>query len=448
MRFRTTLTILALACGSAGLAQAAITPEKAKELGAALTAIGAEKAGNKDGSIPAYAGGLTTPPASYKPGEGIRPDPFAGEKSLFSVDANNMAGHEAKLTDGAKALMKKYPGFRIDVYPTHRTAAFPKSIEENTAKCAVTASTVDGGRSMEGCRAGFPFPIPKDGYEAMWNHLVRFNGVAYSVRYRNWNVDSTGRPMLSTEGTNTQEFPYWNPNDSESEVIYRQRITYTGPARRAGEGLLIVDPLDTGKGRRAWSYLPGQRRVKVAPDLAHDTPNPGTSGATTFDDTYIFNGSMERFDFKLLGKREMYIPYNAYRMAYHSKAADLLQPKFLNPDLVRWELHRVWVVEATLSDGKRHVYSKRTFYLDEDSWAAVASDEYDGRGELYRAGFAYVTPSYEVPAPVSNVHGHYDFVAGAYSLTAYTSETGGFRYSEPLPSRHWTPDSLAGTGIR
>ena len=210
----------------------------------------------------------------------------------------------------------------------------------------------------------------------------------------------------------------------------------------------IVDPLDTGKGRRAWSYLPGQRRVKVAPDLAHDTPNPGTSGATTFDDTYIFNGSMERFDFKLLGKREMYIPYNAYRMAYHSKAADLLQPNFLNPDLVRWELHRVWVVEATLSDGKRHVYSKRTFYLDEDSWAAVASDEYDGRGELYRAGFAYVTPSYEVPAPVSNVHGHYDFVAGAYSLTAYTSETGGFRYSEPLPSRHWTPDSLAGTGIR
>ena len=69
---------------------------------------------------------------------------------------------------------------------------------------------------------------------------------------------------------------------------------------------MLVDPLDIGtKDRRAWSYLPGQRRVKVAPDLAYDTPNPGTAGATTFDDTFIFNGSMDRFDFKLVGKKEM-----------------------------------------------------------------------------------------------------------------------------------------------
>jgi len=447
MKLNTTLTILALA--SAGIAHAAVAPEKAKELGTTLTAVGAEKAGNKDGSIPAYSGGITAAPAGYKAGDGIRPDPFAGEKPQFSIDAKNVGDHADKLTEGAKALMKKYPGYRIDVYPTHRSAAFPKSVTDNTAKCAVSAKTTDEGRSMEGCRAGFPFPMPKDGFEAMWNHLVRFNGVSYEVKYRNWNVDASGKPTLSTEGSILQEYPYWNANEAESDVYYRQRISYTGPARRAGEALLIVDPLNySDKGRRAWTYLPGQRRVKVAPDVAHDTPNPGTAGATTFDDTFVFNGSMERFDFKLVGKKEMVVPYNAYRMAYQSKGADLLQPNFLNPELVRWELHRVWVVEATLREGKRHVYSKRTFYLDEDSWVAVAADSYDARGQLYRAAFAYITPSYDLPAPYADLHGNYDLIAGSYSLTGYTAETGGIRYTDPLPARSWTPDSLAGSGVR
>ena len=179
-------------------------------------------------------------------------------------------------------------------------------------------------------------------------------------------------------------------------------------------------------------YLPGQRRVKVAPDLAHDTPNPGTAGATTFDDTFIFNGSMDRFDFKLVGKKEMFVPYNAYAAVYQAKQDDLLKPNHLNPDLVRWEQHRVWVVEATLKEGKRHVYSKRVFYLDEDSWAAVASDEYDARGQIYRTGFAYMAPSYDLPAPYTDMFGHYDLAARVYSLTGFIAETGGVRHTKPL----------------
>ncbi len=62
------------------------------------------------------------------------------------------------------------------------------------------------------------------------------------------------------------------------------------------------------------SYLPGQRRVKAAPDVAYDTPNPGTAGATTYDDAFMFNGAMDRYDFKLIGKKEMYVPYNAYKL--------------------------------------------------------------------------------------------------------------------------------------
>ncbi len=360
-----------------------------------------------------------------------------------------MATYAPQLTEGTKALLQKYPTFRVDVYPTHRTVAFPKFVIDNTAKVALTAKTLNDGRSIEGAHAGFPFPIPKTGNEAMWNHLVRFNGEAYEAKYRNLSVDANGHAALATEGVSVQEFPFWDNSKTAAETYWRIKLTYTGPARRAGEALLIVDPLDIGnKDRRAWTYLPGQRRVKVAPDLSHDTPNPGTAGGTTFDDTFIFNGSMDRFDFKLVGKKEMFVPYNDYAAVYQAKQDDLLKPNHLNPDLVRWELHRVWVVEATLKEGKRHVYSKRTFYLDEDSWAALASDEYDARGQLYRAGFAYMAPSYDLPAPYTDMFGHYDLVSRAYSLTGFTAETGGLRHTKPLAEREWTADSLAGSGIR
>ncbi|MDM4764462.1 DUF1329 domain-containing protein [Pelomonas sp. SE-A7] len=441
--------LLALMAVGSLPALAGVTAEEAKQLGGLLTGVGAEKGANKDGSIPAYTGGLTTLPAGYKSGDGIRPNPYSSEKPRYSIDAKSLAQYADKLTEGSKALLQKYPAsFRIDVYPTQRSVAFPKWVIEGTAKNAVKAKTTNDGRSIADAHAGFPFPIPKNGYEAMWNHLLRFNGQAYEAKYRNLNVDASGRPILATEGVSTQEYPYWDPAKT-SDTYWKIKLSYTGPARRAGEGLLIIDPLDVGeKQRRAWTYLPGQRRVKVAPDLAFDTPNPGTAGASTFDDTFIFNGSMDRFDFKLVGKKEMIVPYNAYAAVYGAKQDDLLKAKHLNPDLVRWELHRVWVVEATLREGKRHVYSKRTFYLDEDSWAALASDSYDARGQLYRAGFAYMAPSYDLPAPYTDMFGHYDLIGGVYALTGFIAETGGLRHTKPLAEREWTPDSLAGAGIR
>jgi hypothetical protein len=438
-----------VAATAAAAANAAITADEAKALGTTLTPVGAEQAGNKDGTIPAWTGGNTTPPAEFKPGSGTRPNPFASEKPRLVVDAKNMAEQSDKLTEGAKALLQKYPTFKLAVYPTHRSVAFPKFVYEGTAKVAQTAKTTNDGRSIEGAHAGFPFPIPKTGYEAMWNHLVRFNGTAYEAKYRNLSVDSTGRATLSTAGTSVEEYPYWDPARKDAEVYWKIKLTYAEPARRAGEALMIWDPLDVGqKDRRAWTYLPGQRRVKVAPDLAFDTPNPGTAGATTFDDTFIFNGSMDRFDFKLVGKKEMFVPYNDYTAVYEAKQDDLVKPNHLNPDLVRWELHRVWVVEAKLREGKRHVYSKRVFYLDEDSWAALASDEYDARGQLYRSGFAYMAPSYDLPGPYTDMFSHYDFVSRAYSLTGYTGESGGVKHTKPLSDREWTADALAGSGVR
>jgi hypothetical protein len=301
---------------------------------------------------------------------------------------------------------------------------------------------------------GYPFPIPKTGSEAIWNHLLRYSGLGYDgSRYQNWNVDAAGVATLAVEADAFWAWPIYDPKRtgviSATEPYWYNKLLYVGPARRNGEALLLVDAVNPLKQpRKAWQYLPGQRRVKLAPDLAYDTPNPGAAGAATYDDVSVLNGAIDRFEWKLVGKKEMYVPYSSYRLTYHKTAADITKPNHLNPDLVRWELHRVWVVEATLKEGKRHVYSKRTFYLDEDSWAALASDNYDARGQLYRAGFAYMAPSYDLPAPYTDMFGHYDFASRIYSLTGYIAETGGLRHTKALSDREWTADSLAGSGVR
>ena len=437
-----------LALAWCGVVTAAVSADEAAQLGNTLTAVGAEAAANKDGTIPAYDGGLTKAPAGQKAPRGQLVDPYAGDKPVLTITKSNEAQYADKLTAGTRALLERYPTFRVDIYPTHRSVALPKYVTDNTRACATTARLTHNGESMEGCHAGYPFPIPHDGHEAIWNHLLRYSGRAYEASFENYNVND-GHATLSTAAVNQQDFPYWAPKGDNSDVFVRLKNRFTGPARRVGEQFLIIDPLSyADTGRRAWQYLPGQRRVKLAPNLAFDTPNPSTAGATTFDDAFIFNGSLERYDFKLIGKQELYVPYNDYKLMFAPKADAVFTGNHVNPDFLRWELHRVWVVEATLKPGKRHIYAKRRFYLDEDSWGALASDEYDARGQLYRAGFALQTPRYTWPAPNTDATVHYDLIAGRYAVTGWLGGNGGTEATAPLPDREWTADSLAGEGIR
>lgn len=443
------LAIAALAVLAHPGAVRALSAEEARQLGATLTAVGAERAASADGAIPEYTGGLTRAPAGFAAGSGSRPDPFAAERPLLSIDAANADAHADRLTEGARALLKRYPGFRIDVYPTHRTVAFPRFVTENTVRLATVAHTTNGGLSLAGVRAAYPFPIPKTGYEAMWNHLVRFSGVCTRKRIFAYHVEASGKATLSSAARMFEDYPYWDASRPESNTYFRIRIVYDEPSRRAGEALMLVDPVDyVQRGRRGWQYLPGQRRVRLAPDLSYDTPNSATAGAQTFDDALLFNGEMDRFDFALLGKKELYVPYNTYRATYGATAQELLKPRFLEPSLMRWELHRVWVIEARLKPGKRHVYSRRVFYLDEDSWAALMSDQYDGRGQLYRAGMVLMAPSYDLPGPFADPFLHYDLVTGVYAINGWPSASGWLRHGSCLSENEWSPDALAGAGIR
>jgi Protein of unknown function (DUF1329) len=445
---------LAFCVTAASLAQAAVPADEAKQLGGKLTAFGAEAAGNADGAIPAYTGG-EKPPASFKPGSNVRPNPYAGEKPLFSIKPADGAKYADKLTAGAREMLKRHADFRMDVYKTHRSVNFPSFVLANTAKNAVEAKTADGGLALEGYRAGVAFPIPKTGNEVLWNHLTRFGGLSFTAKYDVVNIDRNGKSALSTGGYIIQEFPAYDPATAGkvltgSDIFYQTKIMYKEPARRSGEALIVKDFIDPIKNkRRAWQYLPGQRRVKESPEVAYDTPNATTAGNTTYDDSFLYNGAMDRFEMKLVGKKEMYIPYNTYDWTYGDKSKTMDTPKFFNPDHLRWELHRVWVVEGTLKPGMRHVYAKRVFYVDEDSWTVLATDMYDARGDLYRAGFAGLAPAYDQNVPNALGLIFYDFVSGGYTISGLNAgEYGGVKFHPRLPANDWAPDSLAGSGIR
>ena len=445
MKLATGIITAGMALVLAGTAIGAVSTEEVKQLGTTLTPTGAEKAGNKDGSIPAYSGAAVS---AQKKGKISEKDPFSGEKPLFSITGQNMAQYSDKLTEGAKALLKKFPTYRVDVYKTHRTTAFPKWVNDATIKNVGKATTVNEGNGIKNAHAFVPFPIPKTGNEAMWNHLLAYSPNSQEITHA-YTVDANGKPVLTADYTVNLEYPYWDVKKSSVEYFFQVTQKYKGPARRSGEALMLMEPLNSSENpRKAWQYLPGQRRVKMAPDISHDAPEPATSGATTFDDNQLFNGSMERFNWKLVGKKEMYVPYNNYKMAYNSTPEELFKKGHINPDFVRWELHRVWVVEATLKPSKRHVYKKRVFYLDEDCWDAVASDQYDARMQLYRIGFAYMTPVIEYPAARIQPLGHYDLITGQYNLNGYVGKNGSAEFIEALPERYWTPDALSGSGVR
>jgi hypothetical protein len=452
MKFVHTLLAASLAMAFAAHAQAAVSTQEAAKLGTSLTLVGAEKAANADGSIPAYTGGLNTPPANFRPGDSMRPDPFATEKPLQVIDGKNVDQYKGSLTATTAELAKRFPSYHINVYPTHRTAALPQAVLDNGLKNASGAKSLEGGLAIDNVLPGVPFPIPQSGAEAMWNFLLRYQGVSINSKYDSWNVDSAGVPSLAITGEAFIAYPiYENLTKpiSSSDIYYQMKLYYTGPARRAGESVMLKDaanPLQ--QPRRAWQYLPGQRRVKLAPDLAYDTPNPGTAGAGTYDDVFVFNGALDRYDWKLVGKQEMIVPYNTYKLTYAQDPKSLTTPNHLAPDFVRWEKHRVWVVEGNLKASARHVYQKRRFYLDEDTWTALASDEYDARGQLYRGSFAFLSQSYDKQVPDATPFMIYDLVGGSYNINGVVGPYGGIKYIDPLSKVQWSPESLAGAGIR
>ncbi|MGA3127280.1 MAG: DUF1329 domain-containing protein [Candidatus Korobacteraceae bacterium] len=451
MLFLVCTLIALLAITGTGIAQ--VSAQEAQTLKTTLTPLGGEKAGNKDGTIPAWTGGDTKPMPGYREG-GRRGDPFASEKPLFSITAKNMDQYASKLTDGTKAMLKKYPNtYRVDVYKTHRTEAAPEWVYENTFKNATRAKLVQlpSGPTPKGAYGGIPFPIPHNGAEVMWNHQLHWRGAAWHFDVNQYLGTADGKLVLSTDGQAEQMMPYYNKDADPAKwngEYWMIRLINSGPPIRAGEAVTGRENVDDDK-TQSWVYLTGQRRVRKLPNPCCDTPTPATAGVMSFDELEVFSGRMDRFDWKLLGKQEMYIPYNDNKIMQPTKDMTVLMPHHLNPDYVRWELHRVWVVEATLRPGHRHQAARSRYYIDEDAWQAVLGDRWDAKGQLWKTLWALPMVMPDLPAVTDLNFGFYDLTSGTwYSANMYNEKQEQYKITPMWQDRVFTPEAMASEGIR
>ncbi len=444
-------TALVLACALVSPVSAELSADDIARLGKDLTPLGGERAGNADGTIPEWTGGITKPPAGYQLGD-HHPDPYAGDKPLFVIDQSNLDKYRDKLSTGHQRLLETYPSYKLPVYPTRRSASAPQRIYDATRKIAAVTKLVDDGNGVDGAVIGIPFPIPKNGQEVIWNHLLRYRGETVACTLGQAAVTRGGDYTLVKYAVDVN-VRYSLPGMTVEKlgntmILFKQRVT--APARLAGDIVLVHETMNQAREpRSAWTYNPGQRRVRRAPNIAYDNPGTTSDGLRTADQFDMFNGAIDRYDWKLVGKREMYVPYNAYR-AHSDKLSfdDIITPLHVNPEHMRYELHRVWIVDATLKEGASHLYKRRTFYIDEDSWQVLLADIYDNRDQLWRVSEGHVINFYEKPLIWPTLEVHHDLQAGRYLALGLDNEFPMCTYDITFKDRDFKPSSLRRAGRR
>ncbi|TBU96758.1 DUF1329 domain-containing protein [Phytopseudomonas dryadis] len=431
-------------------ASAAVDAAQADRLGNSLTPVGAERAGNAAGTIPEWTGGL--PRDAGKVTDGFREDPFAGETPLFTITAQNLEQYRKQLSPGQQALFARYPGtYKMPVYPSHRSVAWPQKAYEVARKNALATQAVESGNGLEHYASPLAFPIPQNGLEVLWNHITRYRGGSFTRETTAFMTTPTGDYSWKTERDRlaySEELLDYDPDKSKN-ILYYFTSENIAPARDVGGVLLVHETLNQVKEpRMAWQYNAGQRRVRRAPQVAYDSPGPGNLRTT--DQTDMFNGSPDRYDWQLIGKREMYVPYNSFRLAAPGNSYDeLITPGHLNQDKTRYELHRVWEVIGTLKAGQRHVYAKRHLFIDEDSWTIVEADHYDSRGNLWRVSENHLLPLYDVQTQISAGELTYDLISGRYLANyMFNKVKNAYRFGLKSKTSDFTPAALRTIGIR
>lgn len=447
MKFR--MHFIALALTAASITSVALAQEGER------LPWGALKAGNKDGSIPAWSGGLSakTFPAGFKADSGSWVDPYAAEKPLYTVSAANVQQYADKLSEGIKALIKRYPDtFKIDVYPTHRSANYSDWVIENTKKNAAgRCKLIDDGNNVDGCFGGFPFPNPKNGAEAIWNFTLGPKGASTWTHGESWYVDANGNKVMSSVVNNRNNNDYYNKNLTPEQfyaqggLYFANNNVYDGPARLVGEGNLQRKFIGKGSDPdRTWSYSPGQRRVRLSPSASYDFPVATSAGTMLYDEIYSFSGKMDRFDWKLLGSREMLMPSNNYK-AFLAKAEDVLQKGHPKMDVIRFELRRVNVVEATRKAGARHVLAKRVFYLEEDIPSSAVIDSFDDAGSVAKVTLNPSAWAYDKQIIYTGGTYYLDLKTGAWYNSSNTTASKGifFEIDKVDVNSFYSPEGLA-----
>lgn len=430
------LVLLGAICSSAWAAG----PD-AGRLARDLTPVGAERAGNRDGSIPVWRTDRMSDAEHLAWMNAI-----AQEEPLYQIDQHNRAQYQHLLSPGLVALFDRYADtFAIPVYRTHRTARQPEWTYENTAKNVADARLMPGGNEMVQAWAGIPFPIPASPQEIMWNHQLRWKGVFLKLHLFESTVYDTER--FTTLETMIETYvPFYDRKRGLALDDWRSAYYFShilGPAKLAGGGLLIHESLKPlQQPRQSWVYLPGERRMRRSPVLGYDSPIFNSEGLRVADEIDVFNGALDRYDWTLVGKREMLIPYNNQKMRYNRcDDPSAMDNGHLKPYTMRFEKHRVWVVDSHLKEGAKHLYPRRTFYIDEDTWSIAAVDIYDRSGAIWRTTLRFAAYYEAMPGVFSSLDAYHDLKAGAYFLQCSAGMDTAF-YQEPPADGYFSPTSI------
>jgi len=410
------ISVLMLAL-SASFAYAAGTVQ---DLGGSLTPLGAEKAGGQ--GVPDWkAENVELPGWSFGK---LRQDFFKykDDKAVATIDASNVDKFADKLTPGQIALIKQVKGYKMDIYPTHRYCSAPEFVGENTKKNIDAAKIgADGWSLVDAVMPGEPFPFPKNGLEVMYNSKMRYRGVGQDFKNTITAVSPRkgSSEWIKAGSQQTLFFPWGGKGSVNLSTLpgieYYTYFAYSSPTALAGQAL----------GSETFYYFPGQRRVRRMPAYAYDSPQIGFENQYTLDEPMVFNGTMDRFDWKLVGKKEVYVPYSSFGADnFKAKFEDVATPDFIAENARRYELHRVLVVEATVKAGVRHLAPKRTFYVDEDSWNLVLADDYDAQNKLWKHRESYVIPVYETGSCDMAGFAQYNLAEGRYVFDMNAAGTG------------------------
>lgn len=433
----------------------AVNAEDLEKLGRELTPVGAERNANSAGTIPEWKGGLCSVPAAFKPKspKQLLPyaDPFSEDKPLFTISAANVGEYKDRLAVGTQELLRRNPeSFKLNVYPTRRTACLPNSVYENTKKRVNSPKLEANGVGVSGAYAQIPFPIPKSGHEVMWNFMLAYAPANEDTEISGYFTDSAGNRQLAFQNQQSFHRRYWAATqplkDDESSLQFLtwnlKPVAQYGTAI-LGSSYLRLDLKDT----EAWTYAPGQRRVRLAPELRYDTVQ-GPNLINFADEFLGFQGRMDKFEFKLVGKKEMIVPYNGYKLLQED-VTKVAMAHHVNPALDRWELHRMWVVEATLKQGQRHVQKKKVFYIDEDSWQMVIYDSFDQADKIHHHLVYPIVQEYDKNVPRALTYQIYDMSKGAWFLQLPVGDQrSGNQLVEKFPNSYFTPDAIVRNAAR
>lgn len=428
-----------------------VPPEQIARLQKDLTPLGSERAGNADGSIPAWTGGLSSPPAGigYEKGKHL-PDPFAADKPLFRVSGSNAGDYDAFITRGQNALMERHETYFMDIYPSRRSCAHPEHVYKAAVRNAEVGELVSDGNGVANAIMASPFPIPNNGLEIVWNHTLRYRGYKLQREFTAIPVNQNGDYYEIT--VHDDAILRWSdPQKNNAEELDNISILYLlqtkAPARSAGYVVLVQESLNMSvEARRAWTYSPGTRRVRRAPTIAYDNPGTNSDGITTSDSFGGFNGAPDRFDWTMRGRSEKFIAYNNFRRVL-TPYAEVVGKKHINQDVMRYEKHRVWEVEGNLKDNFRHVYARRVFYIDEDTKGIVATEIYDGRGDLWRVQELGGGVQYELPLCGNSGDTVYDLMVGRYLMLGLINEEKPINFdAKHLDADRYTPSNIRRLG--